>query len=223
MPVACMYTEEPEVRMRLHHLFGTTPEELIRVLKLVAAARADHTDDDPVGTQGLLSYIHGTRNVRGLFRPKGWLQYHRKNVQGVIHPSGDFVIVYQNVDLAASKIHVPRAISGKGPGTDRAIDAAQGRLFPDEMEEELKRRNGVHPLSNGNGVWFLCTSFREESVAAELSLPAPLAGDNFGYFIERIFIMRDADWPVVSLRSDIDFDAVELRPTVTRKYFNVQP
>ena len=212
-----VYTEEPEVGKRLHDLFGTTLEELVDVLKRVAAARADHTDDDPLGTPGLLSYIHGTRNVRGLYRAKGWLRYRQENVEGVKHPTGDRVIVYQNVDLAASKMHAPRAISGKGPGTDRAIDAAQGRLFSEEMEEELKRLNGVRLSSSGEGIWFLCASFSDGSVAAELSLPAPLSGNNFGDFLERIFIIRDTDWPVVSLGADIASDAVELQPMVTRK------
>ena len=210
-------TEEPEVRKRLHDLFGLTLEELVHAIDLVAAARADHTDNDPTGTPGLLSYIHGTRQIRTLLRPKGWHHYREENVEGVVHPHGDLVVIYQNVDQAASTMQSPRAISGKGPGTDRAIDAAQGLLFSPEMEKELRRRNKIQVPEEGTGVWFLCASFTETGVAAELSLPAPLVGGNFRSFIERIFISREDDRPVVERRHDNGAEVVELRPTVTRK------
>ena len=209
--------EEPEVRKRLHDLFGLTPDELAQALKLVAAARADHTDNDPTGTPGLLSYIHGTRQLRNLLRARGWLCYRKENVEGVAHPTDDLVVIYQNVDQAASMVHDPRAISGKGPGTDRAIDGAQGLLFSEKMEEELRRRNKVQVPDEGTGVWFLCASFSATSMAAELSLPAPLVGGNFRKFIERIFIIRDGDFPEVKRLHDAKPEAVELQPSVTRK------
>src|ERR1051326_8186673 len=190
MLAARIYVEEADVARRLEP-FGVTRDELIRIVREVVGARADAVDDDPIGTAGQFAYIYGTRHLRGTLRPKKYLRHREENIEAVKHPDRDLKIVYQSVDLAASRSHEPRAISGKGAGADRVIDAAQGSLFTDE---ELERLN---PLTFGDintGVWFFCVSVDGDKVCAELSLPHCIGGKNFKRFLERIFIVNPGEW-----------------------------
>ena len=213
MLIARVYTEPWEVDQRLS-AFGVTRSELFEVVRQVVGARADVTDNDPVTAGGLFAYIQGTRHIRALFRSKRWQLDRQENIEAVKHPEKDLRIVYQSVDLAASKGHNPRAISGKGSGADRIIDSAQGSLFTDE---ELEQHNPATIAAVGTGVWFFCVSVDGEDVRAELSLPASLEGRNFKEFIERIFIVRGGEWPPTQIAPDAENDAVDFQPTVTRK------
>lgn len=208
-----IYTEDWDVDQRLQ-LFDTTRDELIRVVREVVAARSDAIDDDPVTAGGQFAYIYGTRHLRGLFRPKKWLRCRDENIESVQHPEKNLKIVYQSVDLAASKTHSPRAISGKGSGADRIIDLAQGSLFSDE---ELERLNPETLGVINTGVWFFCVSVDGENVRAELSLPSSIEARNFKGFIERIFIVRGGDWDSIKVEPDMGDDVVEFEPTVTRR------
>lgn len=208
-----IYTEDWDVDQRLQ-LFDTTRDELIRVVREVVAARSDAVDDDPVTAGGQFAYIYGTRHLRGLFRPKKWLRCRDENIESVQHPEKNLKIVYQSVDLAASKTHSPRAISGKGSGADRIIDLAQGSLFSDE---ELERLNPETLGVINTGVWFFCVSVDGEDVRAELSLPSSIEARNFKGFIERIFIVRGGDWDNIKVEPDTGGDVVEFEPTVTRR------
>lgn len=208
-----IYTEDWDVDQRLQ-FFGVTRDELVRVVREVVAARSDAVEDDPVTASGQFAYIYGTRHLRGLFRPKKWLRNRDENIEAVQHPENHLKIVYQNVDLAASKTHSPRAISGKGSGADRIIDLAQGSLFSDE---ELDRLNPATLGAINMGVWFFCVSVNGEDVRAELSLPSSLGLRNFKGFIERIFIVRGGEWDSIKIKPDMDDDIVEFEPTVTRR------
>jgi hypothetical protein len=205
-----IYREEREVNARLLP-FGVTRAELLEAVRGVVSARADAVENDPLGAAGQFAYIFGTRYIRTLFRSKGYLLYREENIESVRHPERSLTIVYQSVDIAGSEHPEPRAVSGKGSGADRVIDAAQGRLaFP---EESIRRhRGGIN-----TGVWFFCVSVQGDDVRAELSLPAGVGGGNFDGFIERIFIVREGDWAKLSIREEDDSDAPQFEPVVTRK------
>lgn len=213
MLAARICAEERDVNQRLQ-AFGVTREELIRIVREVVAARADAIEDDPLGTSGQFAYIYGTRHLRGVFRPKKWQKRRKENVESVKHPEKDLEIVYQNVDLAASKEHSPRAISGKGSGADRIIDSAQGCLFTDE---ELERLTPAIMREINSGVWFFCVSVDGDDVRAELSLPFSIEDQNFKGFFERIFIVSGGEWSSLKIVPNDKGDAVEFEPKVTRK------
>ena len=205
-----IYREEWEVDRRLLP-FGVTQAELLEIVRGVVAARADAVEDDPLTAEGQFAYIYGTRHTRALFRSKGYLRHRKENIEAVRHPDRALSIVYQSVHLASCDDCDPRAISGKGAGADRVIDAAQGSLvFPDEVVR--RHQGGVN-----TGIWFFCVSVDGDDVRAELSLPTSVAGGNFDGFIERIFIVRPGDWAKVEISDNHNSDATEFEPTVTRK------
>ncbi|MEH2472083.1 hypothetical protein V1281_006730 [Nitrobacteraceae bacterium AZCC 2161] len=207
-----LYTETWDIDVRLQP-FGVSRAELIEVVRGVVAARADAVTDDPVTAEGLFAYIYGTRFLRGLFRPKGWLRIREDGIEAVRHPQRNLKVVYQSVDLAASSQH-PRAVSGKGAGADRLIDLGQGSLFSDE---EIAAANPVKVGEIDTGVWFFCVSVIGDDVRAELSLPSGVKNGNFDGFLERIFIVRPGEWAELAFQPDVGDDAVEFEPIVTRK------
>lgn len=206
-----IFAEEWEINDRLQP-FGVTREELLAVVRAVVAARADATADDPASAEGLFAYIFGTRHLRGLLRSKGWNRHREENIEAVKHPTLPMSVVYQSVDIAASKWHAPRAVSGKGSGADRIVDSAQGTLGLEETETAATEREVVNA-----GVWFFCVSVNGDDVRAELSLPTKISQGNFDSFIERIFIVGEGEWSGIEISRSAPSDAVEFEPDVKRK------
>jgi hypothetical protein len=207
-----IYAEDREIEDRLAP-FGVTQAEFLPVIEAIVGARADAVEDDPVSTPGQFAYIYGTRHMRGLLRSKKYLRWRDNNIEGVRHPDRDLIIVYQNVDLAGSEFHDPRAISGKGAGADRIVDLAQGSLF---TREDLDRINPIKLDPVNTGIWFFCVSVDGDNVGAELSLPL-IEGKNFKHFIERIFILRPGEWEAQKLARVIVPGAAEFEPMITRR------
>jgi len=208
-----IYTEDWEIDSRLVP-FAVTRHELVEVARAVAGARADAVENDPITTEGQFAYIFGTRYTRAAWRRKGWLLHREESIEAVKHPKLDWKVIYQSVDIAASLIHDPRAISGKGPGADRLIDTAQGNLF---TPEQLAAGNASRLTPMNSGAWFYCVSVDGDDVRAELSLPRGLSGGNFKGFIERIFIIRDGEWPKLAVMPLPKGGPTEFEPVVTRK------
>lgn len=212
-PAPLIYTQDWEIDRRLVP-FDVTRPELVEIARAVAGARADAVDNDPVTAEGQFAYIFGTRSTRALWRRKGWLLHREENIESVKHPEIDWKIIYQSVDLAASIIHRPQAVSGKGSGADRLIDAGQGDLFTED--EVAKGKASPFTIMN-RGAWFYCVSVDGDDVRAELSLPFGVSGGNFDGFVERIFIIRDGEWPKLAVQPLPQGGATEFEPVVTRK------
>lgn len=210
-PSPLVYKEDWEIDPRLIP-FGVTRLELVEVARVVAGARADTVENDPLSAEGQFAYIFGTRSTRALWRSKGWILHRAENIESVRHPNLDWLVTYQSVDRAASLMHTPRAISGKGAGADRFIDGALGDLF---AAEEYARRSHFKP--ENLGAWFFCISVDADEVHAELSRPIGVGGGNFDGFFERIFIIRDGEWPRLSLVPLPEGGPTEFEPVVTRK------
>src|SRR5437016_729730 len=132
LPAPLIYAKDWEIDKRLVP-FAVTRPELVEVARAVAGARADSVENDPVTAEGQFAYIFGTRYTRAAWRRKGWLLHREESIEAVKHPERDWKVIYQSVDIAASLIHSPRAISGKGAGADRLIDTAQGNFFTPEQ------------------------------------------------------------------------------------------
>lgn len=211
---ARIYNEEWTVDARLSETFGVTREQLIQIVKEVVGARADAVENDPITAAGQFAYIHGTRNVRALFRTRGWNLFRKDNIELVRHPERDLTISYQSVDLAASESYSPLAISGKGAGAERAIEEAQLSLF---SPAELERPDPRALATINTGMWFFCVSVVGDDVRAELSLASGVSGGNFSGFIERIFIVKKGEWDSIRLGSGRDSDAVDFEPIIIRK------
>lgn len=200
--------------------FGITRSGALRVVQHVVAARADEVDDDPLGTAGQFAHIFGTRHVRGLFKPAGWVKHREENVETVLHEATRRRVVYKSVDVAGRIGHSPKSVRDIGPGARRLVDAAQGSLFSDEdLPEQVRAPEGEQPT-----LWYFCVSVEENEageriVGAELSLPYPFKGDNFAGFLEQIIIRENGPWGGLVLVDPAEDagDAVEFEPTVSRK------
>jgi len=209
---ALIRSDDASVDERLRDTFGVSRLELIQIVKEVVGARADAVENDPVTAAGQFAYIHGTRNLRALFRSRGWELTRKDNIELVKHPDRNLMIGYQSVDLAASEMHSPRAISGKGVGSERAIDAAQTSLF--SGADWLPAMDTTVPINAG--LWSFCVSVDGDEVRAELSLSSGISGGNFKGFIERIFIVKNGDWAQIMVLARGD-EAADFEPVVTRK------
>src|SRR3546814_12373678 len=128
MLTARIYKDDWSVDARLAETFGVTRDELVQVVREVVGARADAVENDPVSAAGQFAYIHGTRNIRALFRARGWVNETIDNIPLVKHPELGLMVGYQSVDVAASAFQSPTAISGKSAGAERAIHEAQGSV-----------------------------------------------------------------------------------------------
>lgn len=212
MLAARIYKEEWSVDERLTETFGVTRQQLIHVVKEVVGARADAVENDPITASGQFAYIHGTRNIRALFRAQGWHLARKDNIELVKHPDRNLMISYQNVDLAASDMHSPKAISGKGAGAERAIEEAQLSLFSSSETEKSEQP----PAPIHSGLWHFCVSVIGDDVRAELSLSRGISGGNFDGFIERIFIVQKGNWADIDVKGGRD-DATDFEPVVVRK------
>jgi hypothetical protein len=214
-----IFSQEWEVEPKLKEFGGVTIAELLQIVDKVVGARAEATDNDPLGAGGQFAYIYGTRHVRGVWKSKGWTSYREENVESVRDLKTLKQIVYQSVDVAGAK-QSPLALRGKGPGARRLIDSAQGLLFPDELlPEAAPKLVEEAPVL----IWYFCVSVTtteagEMLVGAELSLPMPIKGDNFCGFIERIIIRPNGPWNrSVIVDSGSSDDAVEFEPKISRK------
>ena len=119
-PAPLICKEDWEIDARLVP-FDVTRRELIEIARIVAGARADTVENDPVTAEGLFAYIFGTRATRALWRTKGWRLHRSENIEAVRHPKiMDWRIIYQSVDIAASISAEPRAVSGKGAGAENS-------------------------------------------------------------------------------------------------------
>ena len=209
-----IYATEYEITERLWTVFEVTRDEVTPVIAEVVGARADAVIDDPLSAAGLFGYIHGTRNTRALWRSKGWHNFRKDNIEGVRHPQRDLRVIYQNVDLAASRSHYPQPLSGKGSGSERLIEETCGSLF---SEEELDALSGAYPGGNRTGTWYFCVSVNGDDVRAELSLPTGLSGGKFKQLIERIFLVSGGEWSGLDVHKPRNVDVIEFEPVVTRR------
>lgn len=208
-----IYSQDWEVDTRLLP-FQVTRKELIKVAQKTLAERSNTIDLDVAGAAGQLAYIHGSRHLRLLTTAKGYEVNRQKNIESSIHFGTGIMLAYQNVDLACSELHSPKAISGKKSGSAEAIEQAQGVLFTRDEAPSVVDFKSVRDLNSS--LWYYCVSFTENSFSAELSLPASIAGDNFAGFFERIFIADGQEW--FGKPSDITIDDyAEFEPVVRRR------
>jgi hypothetical protein len=193
LPQVKIFKEDWEVDSRLG-FFGVTRDELMTVVEMAVGARADAVPHDPVTAPGTFSYIYGTRALRDVFVPKGWVKNSTEGIESIYDSETGTKVIFQNTDSACDICH-PKAISGKGLASERVVmDAAKG-LFPEIDEERRKRLNGP--------VWYFCLSANGDDVRAELSRPLAIKRGQFSEFIERIFILKHGEWnPITPSKMD---------------------
>lgn len=208
-----IYSEVWEVDQRLVP-FTFTRAELIEVAQKALAERSNTIDLDVANAPGQLAYIHGSRHLRLLAVSKGYEVNREKNIESSVDVQTGIMVAYQNVDLACSMSHNPKAISGKKSGSADVIDRAQGSLFTPDQIPNAVNLDAIRELNKSR--WYFCVSFSEDSFSAELSLPVSIVGGNFSGFFERIFIAQGQEW-FGKPAETIDDDYAELEPKISRK------
>jgi hypothetical protein len=214
-----IYEHALEAEARLREL-GFSMDGLASAAQIAGFVRNDSTGNDPLAAAGLFSWIYGTRALRDMLLPKGdWEIDRTDNIEATYNRKTGIKVIYTNVDLAAVRGRNPKAISGKGRGSERMVKAASGYLFPEEEAAAADRVADYNRRLDAN-VWYLCVSIREidgeQEIRAELSCPAYIDGGQFGEFVERIFILTGGDGEIVERDSDLGADE-EFPVEVSRK------
>lgn len=200
--------------------FGRTRQQWLAVVARVVSAKLDAVPDDPRSAAGLFAYIYGVRHTRFLLSPGGWQRLRDDNIEASRDPATGLQVIYQSVDCAGLIPQNPKAIQGKGAGARRQIDAAHGGLFPDDDIPPMVGAKFVgDPSEPPPSIWYFCVSITLEPelcVGAELSLPAPFKGDNFGDFHERIMLQPYGPWRGET-REAPPAEPFEAEPKISRK------
>lgn len=207
-----IYKSEGEVDRKINW-FDVTRAELLELARRTVASRSDSTDFDAASMPGQLSYLYGTRYLRMLFVSKGWKVDRTDNIESVVRDDPWTKIIFQNVDQACLAFQSPKAISAKGAASDRAVNAAQTRLFTLTEAPEVVKLDTNTEINRS--VWFLCMSFQEDDFSMELSLPTSISDRNFAGFFERIFVLSGGDW-TYNFDNSQD-DSIDLKPFIQRR------
>lgn len=206
MQKSYVFSESWDVDAKLSEL-GITKQDLVTVAIKAVTAKNDAIAIDPINAPGQLAYIYGTRALREMLLPKrDWKLDRTDNIESTLNLEKNIKIIYQNVDIACAKC-LPRAISGKGNASRRLVENNTGYLWP-EMEEEFE-------MQENTSVWYFCVSTNGDEIRAEISRPRTIEGNQFGDFLERIFIVTDNDWDIVN--DDADYDDQDYDIKVTKK------
>lgn len=191
--------------------FDVTKDELLRVVHAAVAARNDFLPIDPINAAGQLSYIFGTRALRDLFGPKGWLIDRTDNIESTYSAELGVKIIFQNATCAGDVLRDPRAVSDKGPAAVRAVDLGQYSLFP-ELEEEER----LEAEKADAAIWYLFVAVDGEKVTAELSCPKEIAEKQFRGFHERILVLQAGEWSAMLAPAE-ESELPDFDVEVTRK------
>ncbi len=212
-----IYHQEWDVDRELER-FGRSKADWRKVVERIVAAKLDAVPNDPRAAAGLFAYIYGVRHTRSLL---AWKTIRKDNIEGSQQPTTGLQVIYQSVDCAGLIAKSPKAIQGKGAGARRQIEAAHGGLFEDgELPEMTGPRYIGDPDEPPPSIWYFCVSINREGdelcVGAEVSLPAPFTGDNFGDFHERIIVLDYGPWKG-GARELPPADTFEAEPKISRK------
>lgn len=180
-----------------------------KVARAASAARASALEIDVAFTPGMLSHIHGNRHLRLELMPQGWRKGRFNNVESVINDELGIQVIFQNVDLACDLGHSPQAISGKGAGSRKLVEAGlNGELWEKPVNSSTLQQEQVSNLGVIPSVWMFCVSNDGRHLRAELSKPFNFDGTQFEDFSKRIFLLNEecSTDPAISIKPSSDGD-----------------
>lgn len=182
-PTPVVINDASHVRHELHAL-GLTSDIVTTIARKAAAAKAEALAIDPFNSPGLLAYIFGVRAVRTELIALGWRMSRAGNVESTVNDELGIQICFQNVDTACTD-RLPQAISGKGAGSRKLIQAGQAELF------DRTAPDAVNALGSTPTVWVVCVSTDDNKLMAEVSCPEPFEGKQFEGFSKRIWVVDE--------------------------------
>lgn len=205
-----IYKDVPDIETKLDEL-GFTVEELQEAARANFLAQASCTPNDAPTAAGSTGWFAAVRVLREFLTLKGWKRPNIKNSPRILHPSGDFSVMFATGnDATGNPILTPRTKSNKGATTRDSINknALQASLFEDEMIPHVVPIHKFKEASvSNNATWVFLVYVHVDRnpenpkhiIRCELSLPVNM--DDAGYinsWSERIII------PEIDINSNID-------------------
>lgn len=211
---AIVRAEEVDRDDRLAQL-GLSQPLLLEVVDACVAAEADCTANDPPMAKGLKVYFAGVRRLRELLCPMGWERDDTGGYSTVINHERRLRLAFMNTDTGTCDPHAqPANRSRKGPNSERAAVTNQA-LLPG-IEWPSLRADGTRPAADDYVTWHMCVHIEGDRVSAELALQSVFEAGYFVDCLERIFLIKDADWAGSGPHPDDDLGP-EIEVDVRRK------
>jgi hypothetical protein len=221
--MSAIFLKNPiEVSNRLEDI-GVTKEQLLEVVRSMQAAKNGCTDNDPPSAPGWSAWRDGTRRLREVLAPSGWVKDDTDMISSAFHKANGIRLLVCNTDSGTGlEESEPQNCSFKGSATDRAINSNEVQILmtsildqslPDDVVPFDPAANDLVKIVH----WYLCVYINGEAVRAELSCPVKIASGYFSAFHERIILIGDQDGGGVPLRRKKPDDDADVEIPVTRK------
>ena len=202
-----LYINPIDVNRRLAEL-AMFEEDILAIRNIACSMNATGSSlMFPPNGAGLLAYLYGTRELRATFLSRGWEIDQSFGTSGVRHPGKNLLAMYQNVDVACSKLDLPRPRTKKGAGSERL---SQMTAFAG-MEDEVGTTYNGAVLNTAS--WHVMVA---EDGAVEVSR-AIIRNGEFSQFIERIFVHDGRGLDMFNKANDSNDDAIDFDVVVSRK------
>lgn len=182
-PIEPVILEDPDevaLFLEANHL---TREGILAVRDVAYVQMIDSSPLMAANAPGTLAYHYGVLEMRVQFLGENWEFSREGGIEAVYNRKLKKKLVFQNVDIACSRINDPKPRSEKGAGAEREC---QGNLFAYYGLDAPKK---VRAPQTGVTVHFIMV---DERGAVELSRPV-VEDKKFTGFIERIFVSDGAD------------------------------
>jgi hypothetical protein len=196
------YFREPwESDQRLNQL-QVTRRGLLEVRDVAMQERANATNFHPSNAPGTFGYHHGTWALRDRFVGEHWDVDRSDGIEAIWNEELKIKIAFCNVDLACNNYHIPKPLSEKGAGAERA----SGTPLFGSLPQYAPRQEGASQL------YYLMV---DPDGAAELTRPV-VSGGTFITAVERIYLSYGGeDDPAVVGENNEPVDNFD--PLVVRK------
>jgi hypothetical protein len=186
---------------RLLDEWGLSVAGILAVRDIAYSHLADTSPLMASNASGTLAYHYGIMEMRAQFLGKKWEIDRSGGIESIITPKRDRKVVYQNVDVACSKVVDPSPRSEKGSGFERTC---QNDLFE---HYGVKTAQKINPEIGGMKTHCIMV---DERGAVEFSRPVSKDG-KFYPFIQRLFVSHGIDPEGIKVIGDLpppidDFD-----------------
>lgn len=166
--------------LEAHHL---TREGLLAIRDAAYVQMVDCSPLMAANAPGTLAYHYGVLEMRVQFLGEHWEFSREGGIEAIFNPKLNTKIVFQNVDIACSRVNEPKPRSEKGSGAEREC---QGNLFAFYGVDAPTK---IRIPQTGVAVHFIMV---DERGAVELSRPV-IEDKKFTGFIERVFVSDGSD------------------------------
>jgi len=131
---------------------------------------------------GTLAYHFGVLEMRVQFLGEHWEYSSERGIEAIFNPKLNTKVVFQNVDIACSRVNEPKPRTEKGSGAERECQGNLFALYGVDTPTKLRPQAGV-------AVYFIMV---DERGAVEFSRPV-IENKKFAGFVERIFVSDGSD------------------------------